>query len=72
LGKYKNIIILQQKKESGQRPLGKMPFPGHRFSKDGKAPMGPPMGQPMERPIPKNFKPIFSSPYFSAFQLERE
>jgi hypothetical protein len=72
LGKYKNIIILQQKKESGQRPPVNKPFPGHRFSKDGKAPMGPPMGQPMERPIPKNFKPIFSSPYFSAFQLERE
>ena len=68
LGKYKNIIILQQKKESGQRPPVNKPFPGHRFSKDGKAPMGP----PMERPIPENFKPIYSSPYFSAFQLERE
>ena len=72
LGKYKNIIILQQKKESGQRPPVNKPFPGHRFSKDGKAPMGPPMGPPMERPIPENFKPIYSSPYFNAYQKERE
>jgi hypothetical protein len=72
LGKYRNIIILQQKKESGLRPPVNKPFPAHRFSKDGKAPLGPPMGPPMERPMPENFKPIFSSPYFSAFQLERE
>ncbi len=70
LGKYRNIILLQQKNESGQRPPVNKPFPGHRFSKDGKAPMGPPMGMPMERPIPENFKPIYNSPYFNAYQKD--
>ena len=78
LDKYKNIIILQQKNESRQRPPVNKPFPGHRFSKDGKAPMGPPMGMlmgmpmgmPMERPIPENFKPIYYSPYFNAYQKD--
>lgn len=62
--KYRNIIILQQKKEFMEKPLGKMPLPKPSGSKGGL----PPIGQPMGRPVPENFKLIYDSPYFIAFQ----
>jgi len=60
LGKYSNVIFLQQKKEDkqgGRRPLHK-PGIGMR---------GP---LPMDRPVPENFKLIYSSSYFSAFKKQ--
>ena len=68
LDKYKNIIILQQKNGFGERPPRNKPSSRQPFNNSEKALMGP----PMERPIPENFKPIYSSPYFKAFRLERE
>ncbi len=82
--KYRNITILRQKNEVGRRGPGNRPgnrpMPGQRFKKGEHPPMGPSMepptgarsGQPNEPPmgppLPENFKLVYSSPYFNAYQ----
>ncbi|MCX6327486.1 MAG: hypothetical protein NT144_12685 [Bacteroidia bacterium] len=70
--KFRNIIILQQKNEFRESPLGKRPLHKPIGSKGGFPPMGPPpgrsMGPPMGRPVPENFKLIYNSPFFIAYQ----
>jgi len=64
LDKYKNIIILQQKNGFGEMPIGKRPI--HRPPVGGGNNQA--MRPPMERPIPENFKLLYSSSCFNAFQ----
>jgi hypothetical protein len=64
LDNYRNVIFLEQKNEDEQGPFGRRPLkkPGNGMS--GHPPMGPGMG----RSVPKNFKLIYSSSYFNAYQ----
>jgi hypothetical protein len=78
--KYRNITILRQKNKVGRRGPGTRPMPGQRFKKGEHPPIGPsmepptgvPSGQPNEPPmgppLPENFKLVYSSPYFNAYQ----
>jgi hypothetical protein len=78
--KYRNITILRQKNKVGRRGPGIRPMPGQRFKKGEHPPIGPsmepptgvPSGQPNEPPmgppLPENFKLVYSSPYFNAYQ----
>ena len=82
LDKYTNIIILQQKNETLVGPMGNhhLPGAGHdnarnhpsgsppRMHPPTGAPMGPPDEIPMGPPLPENFKLLYSSPYFNAYQ----
>lgn len=79
--KYRNITILRQKNEVGGRGPGNRPMPGQLFNKgnhqamgpSGEPPTGVPMGRPNEPPmgppLPENFKLVYSSPYFNAYQI---
>jgi hypothetical protein len=61
---YSNVILLQQKNEARQGPLG-----GKPLHKSGKRMAGhPPMGPQMGRPVPENFKLIYSSSNLNVYQ----
>jgi hypothetical protein len=64
LDKYRNIILLQQKSEDRSGPLKSKANHNPKISNDGTYPMEP----PHIPPIPENFKLIYSSPYFNAYQ----
>jgi len=78
--KYGNITILRQKNEFGRRRPGNRPMPGQPLKKGEHPPVGPsmepppgvPSGQPnvppMGPPLPENFKLVYSSSYFNAYQ----
>jgi len=78
--KFRIITILRQKNEVGKRGPGNRPMPEPRFNKGKHPSMGPlmepptgvPMGRqnelPMGPPLPENFKLVYSSTYFNAYQ----
>ena len=68
LEKYKHIIFLQQKNEERQGPMGRRPMHKPENGDGGHPPMGPGIGMRMGHPVPENFKLIYSSPYFNAYQ----
>ena len=80
LDKYKMVIFLHQKNEDRSGPMGGKPShkPGLGMGERSPSgtPMGTPMGSPMGsrigppmgRPVPENFKLIYSSSYFNAYQ----
>ena len=68
LDKYSNVIFLQQKNEERQGSLGRKPFRRPKIGEGGLPPMGPGMGPQMRLQVPENFKLIYSSPYFNAYQ----
>lgn len=64
LDKYRNVIFLQQKNENRQEPFGRI-----LLRKPGIGISGPPpMGPGMDRSVPENFKLIYSSSCFNAYQ----
>jgi hypothetical protein len=66
--KYRNIIFLLQKNEDGQGPFGRIPIRKPGIGGGGHPPMRPGTGSPMSRPVPEDFKLIYSSSYFNAYQ----
>ncbi len=60
LNKYRNVIFLQPKNEDGQGPFVRRPL-----RKPGIGMSGP---RPIGHPVPENFKLIYSSSYFNAYQ----
>jgi hypothetical protein len=64
LEKYRNVIFLQQKNEDGQGSFGSRLLRKPRIRMSGRPPLEP----PMVRPVPENFKLIYSSSYFNAYQ----
>ena len=60
LEKYKNIIYLQQKNEERQGQLGRRRIQKPTIGEGGHPPLRP--------LIPENFKLVYSSPYFNAYQ----
>ena len=71
LDKYSTVILLQQKGEDGQGPMGRRP-PKPGFGMGRPPQMGPGKGSPkdprMGRPVPENFKLIYSSSNLNAYQ----
>ncbi len=68
LDKYRNIIFLEQKNEERQGPIGNRPLRKPGIGMGGHPPMEPGMDPRMSRPVPENFKLIYSSSYFNAYQ----
>ena len=78
--KYRNITILRQKNVVGRRGPGTRPMSGQRLKTGEHPPVGPsmepptgvpsgqPNGSPMGPPLPENFKLVYCSPYFNAYQ----
>jgi hypothetical protein len=64
LDQYSNVILLQQKGEDGQGPMGRRPLKKPGFGMGRPPQMGPGMG----RPVPENFKLIYSSSNLNAYQ----
>jgi hypothetical protein len=64
LEKYSNVIFLEQKNEVGQGPSGRKPLRKPEIGMSGLPPLGP----ETVRSVPQNFKLIYSSSYFNAYQ----
>jgi hypothetical protein len=67
LDKYSNVIILQQKNEERQGPLGRRPLHKPGIGLVGHRPMGPGMGPEKGSPVPENFKLFYSSSSFNVY-----
>lgn len=68
LDRYSHVILLQQKNEEKQGPLGGKPLHETGKGMAGHPPMGPGRVPRMGRPVPENFKLIYSSSNLNAYQ----